>query len=76
MIRRRIIPKEIKPEEEEIEYKLVKYGRPRNQKTKVVKKEKDKEEDILNDEIIYQSEDKPQIKRIKKKINIYVKIDK
>ena len=65
IIRRKIIPKEIKPEE--VEYKIIKYGR-RNPKTKVVKKLKDKEEDVLDDEIIYEAAEKPQIKRIRKKI--------
>ena len=71
-IRRRIIQKESKPEEvcEDEIYKIVNIVRKYNPKTKVVKNLKGKEEDILEDKIIYEKKEEPQIKRIRKKVII------
>ena len=71
-IRRRIIQKESKPEEvcEDEIYKIVNIGRKYNPKTKVVKNLKGKEEDILEDKIIYEKKEEPQIKRIRKRVII------
>ena len=78
IVRRKIIPKDYskskekeEPEQEipleEIIYKIVTTGRYRYRRTKVIKKTKDKEEDKLDDEIIYETgENKPNIKVIRK----------
>ena len=61
-IRRKVFVKESKPEDE-VSYKIVKTGRFRNAKTN-----KDIENEILNDEIIYETDkNKPNIKIKRKK---------